>query len=48
MWNLLGSGIEPVSPALADGFLTTGSTGKPLLSFLASSAGYVGTSDAFV
>ena len=24
MWNLLGPGIEPASPALADGFLTTG------------------------
>ena len=35
MWSLLGSGIEPVSPALADRFLTTGSTGKSLLSFLA-------------
>ena len=23
MWNLPGSGIEPVSPALADGFLST-------------------------
>ena len=26
--NLPGSGIEPVSPALADGFLTTGPPGK--------------------
>ena len=24
MWNLLGTGIEPMSSALADGFLTTG------------------------
>ena len=24
MWDLPGSGIEPVSPALASGFLTTG------------------------
>ena len=27
-WNLHGSGIEPISPALADGFLTTGPRGK--------------------
>ena len=29
MWDLLGSGIEPVSPALAVGFFTTESPGKP-------------------
>ena len=29
MWNLLGPGIEPVSPALTGGFLTTGPPGKP-------------------
>ena len=29
MWDLLGSGIEPVSPALAGGFFTTESPGKP-------------------
>ena len=29
MWNLPGPGIEPVSPALAGGSLTTGSPGKP-------------------
>jgi len=28
-WNLLGSGIKPVSLALADRFLTTGPPGKP-------------------
>ena len=29
MWDLLsGTGIEPVSPALAGGFLTTGPPGK--------------------
>ena len=28
-WNLLGSGIKYVSPALAGGFLTTGPPGKP-------------------
>ena len=32
MWDLPGSGIEPVSPALAGGFLTTGPPGK--LAFL--------------
>ena len=33
-WNLPGSGIEPVVPALAGGFLTTGSPGKSLLIIL--------------
>ena len=28
MWNLLGPGIKPVSPALADGFLSTAPPGK--------------------
>ena len=28
MWNLPGAGIEPVSPALAGGFLTTEPPGK--------------------
>ena len=28
MWDLSGPGLEPVSPALADGFLTTASPGK--------------------
>ena len=31
MWDLPGPGLEPVSPALAGGFLTTASPGKPLL-----------------
>ena len=29
IWGLLGSGIEPVSPALAGGFFTTEPPGKP-------------------
>ena len=29
MWGLPGSGIEPVSPALTDGFVTTEPPGKP-------------------
>jgi len=29
MWDLSGSGIEPVSPALAGGFFTTKPPGKP-------------------
>ena len=33
MWNLLGPGIKPVSPALAGGFLTTAPPGKSLKSF---------------
>ena len=28
MWDLPGPGLEPVSPALADGFLTTVPPGK--------------------
>ena len=31
MWDLPGSGLEPVSPALAGGFLTTVPPGKPAL-----------------
>ena len=35
MWDLPGPGIEPVSPALAGGFLSTVPPGKPLqLSFI--------------
>ena len=30
MWDLPGPGIEPVSPALAGGFLTTAPPGKSL------------------
>ena len=30
MWDLPGPGLEPVSPALAGGFLTTVPPGKPL------------------
>ena len=30
MWDLPGPGIEPVSPALAGGFFTTGAPGNPL------------------
>ena len=29
MWDLPGPGVEPVFPALAGGFLTTGPPGKP-------------------
>ena len=31
MWDLPGPGIEPVCPALAGGFLTTGPPGKSLV-----------------
>ena len=34
MWDLPGPGIEPVSPALAGGFLTTVPPGKPSCLFL--------------
>ena len=40
MWDLPGPGIEPVSPALAGGFLTTAPPGKSLLvSYKAHSLG---------
>ena len=29
MWNIPGPGLEPVSPALVGGFLTTAPPGKP-------------------
>ena len=34
MWDLPGPGLEPVSPALASGFLTTAPPGKPSPQFL--------------
>ena len=34
MWDLPGPGLEPVSPALAGGFLTTAPPGKPLKFYL--------------
>ena len=34
MWDLPGPELEPVSPALAGGFLTTAPPGKPLFLFL--------------
>ena len=33
-WDLLGPGIEPMSPALASRFFTTEPLGKPLLMFI--------------
>ena len=33
MWDLPGPGLEPVSPALAGGFLTTAPPGKPYTRF---------------
>ena len=33
MWDLPGPGLEPVSPALAGGFLTISPPGKPQLIF---------------
>ena len=36
MWDLPGPGLEPVSPALAGGFLTTVPPGKPLSSIFVS------------
>ena len=37
MWDLPGPGLEPVSPALAGGFLTTAPPGKSKGSFLSVS-----------
>ena len=34
MWDLPRPGLEPVSPALAGGFLTTAPPGKPKVLFL--------------
>ena len=34
LWDLPGSGIKPVSTALADGFFTTEQPEKPWLRFL--------------
>ena len=34
MWDLPGPGLEPVSPALAGGFLTTDHQGSPVSAFL--------------
>ena len=36
MWDLPGSGIEPTSPTLADGFFTTSRQGSPIACFLKS------------
>ena len=33
MWSISGSGIKSMSPALADGFLTTGPKGSPMCIF---------------
>ena len=37
MWDLPGPGLEPVSPALAGGFLTTAPPGKSYCSVINSS-----------
>ena len=34
MWDLPGPGLEPVSAALAGGFLTTAPPGKPVMRIL--------------
>ena len=38
MWNLPGPGLEPMSPALVGGFLTTAPPGK---SYLVSKSGRI-------
>ena len=42
MWDRLGSGIEPVSPALAGRLFTIGPTGKPKFSIFKSLCDYIG------
>ena len=39
MWDLPGPGLEPVSPALAGGFLTTAPPGKPPIIILMAGCG---------
>ena len=41
MWNLPGPGLEPVSPALAGGFLTATPPGKPSYSHFLKCFGFV-------
>ena len=41
LWGILGPGIKPISPALADGFLTTGSLGKSCHSTSCSKDAYL-------
>ena len=42
MWDLPGLGLQPVSPALADGFLTTAPPGKPLSTYFYIIPGFRG------
>ena len=41
MWDLPGPGLEPMSPALAGGFLTTAPPGKPKKSVLFLTPGFI-------
>ena len=40
MWDPPGPGLEPVSPVLAGGFLTTAPPGKPRFFILKDNCGY--------
>ena len=42
MWDLPGPGLEPVSPALAGGFLTTAPPGKSLTAVFKLASGHPG------
>ena len=44
MWDLPGPGLEPVSPALAGGFLTTVPQGKPRIFLYISFRGHIQSS----
>ena len=48
MWDLLGSGIEPTSPAVEDGFFTAEPPGKPLKTLRMSLKTLLGTGDKWV
>ena len=41
MWNLPQAGIKPVFPALAGGYCTTGTPGKPLILYFGGGGGLV-------
>ena len=47
MWDLPGPGLEPVSPALAGGFLTTEPPGKPGTSLSTASPSFLSVPSSF-
>ena len=47
MWDLPGPGLEPMSPALAGGFLTTGPPGKSEIFFFFNIKNYLSSVTGF-